>query len=458
MKKAFRFSVGFIILIFVVVYIGGVYVFSQHFQPRTFVNDVDVSLTKISNLQETYDSSYKDFELKLIKRDGTEKVQASKFDYIDRLEEGQYVEQNPFYWFLTLVVSKNYNLEHNLSIDNDKFLNTVNDLELLKVEVVEPQDAKIVFKNNKFEIEKEILGNKVNKEKLTEKILEYIDDSNKKLDLEEEGIYYEPVIKSDDPNLLNRLEQMNKLNSFEITYDFEDRKEVLKNEELVNLYTANGNNEMVPDVDKAREYIKGLAKKYDTFKTNRNFYATGLGMVKIDGGIYGWSTDIENSTNELVKALENTQTVTLQPVYKLDAMSRSINDLGSSYVEIDLSRQHMWLYKEGSLIIDSPIVTGNPNRGNGTPTGVGKVWSRERDRFLTGEGYKSHVNYWLPFNWSGCGIHDSSWRSDYGKDLYLSRGSHGCVNTPPGLMPIFYENTFHGMPVVVYESSTQLLK
>lgn len=458
MKKAFRFSVGFIILIFVVVYIGGVYVFSQHFQPRTFVNDVDVSLTKISNLQETYDSSYKDFELKLIKRDGTEKVQASKFDYIDRLEEGQYVEQNPFYWFLTLVVSKNYNIEHNLSIDNDKFLNTVNDLELLKVEVVEPQDAKIVFKNNKFEIEKEILGNKVNKEKLTEKILEYIDDSNKKLDLEEEGIYYEPVIKSDDPNLLNRLEQMNKLNSFEITYDFEDRKEVLKNEELVNLYTANGNNEMVPDVDKAREYIKGLAKKYDTFKTNRNFYATGLGMVKIDGGIYGWSTDIENSTNELVKALENTQTVTLQPVYKLDAMSRSINDLGSSYVEIDLSRQHMWLYKEGSLIIDSPIVTGNPNRGNGTPTGVGKVWSRERDRFLTGEGYKSHVNYWLPFNWSGCGIHDSSWRSDYGKDLYLSRGSHGCVNTPPGLMPTFYENTFHGMPVVVYESSTQLLK
>src|SRR5699024_5856960 len=123
---------------------------------------------------------------------------------------------------------------------------------------------------------------------------------------------------------------------------------------------------------------------------------------------------------ELVKALEGTKTVEIKPQYKLDAQSRKVNDIGNSYVEIDIARQHMWIYRDGNLVLETDIVTGNPNKGNGTPTGVGKIWSRERDRYLSGEGYKSHVNYWLPFNWSGCGIHDSSWRSDYGKNIYLS--------------------------------------
>ena len=155
----------------------------------------------------------------------------------------------------------------------------------------------------------------------------------------------------------------------------------------------------------------------------------------------------------MIKLLEKVEDASIEPVYKLTAVDRGLNDLGNSYVEIDLGRQHMWLYKEGELVIESEIVSGNPNQGNATPVGTGKIWSRETDRFLTGDGWKSHVNYWLPFNWSGCGIHDSSWRSEYGKDIYKRNGFHGCVNTPPKLMSTFYNNTFKGMPVVVYDSS-----
>lgn len=458
MKKAFRFSVIFILFILLVVYVSGLYIFTQHFLPKTYVNNVDVSLTKISDLHKNYNNLNNNFELEIKKRDGVEKINVSSFDYKDNLKKGEYVNQNPFYWVISILVPKDYSLEHNVDYDENKFRSIVENLNLWKEEIVEPKDAEVVFKDNKFVIEKEVNGNKINKEKLNEEIIKAIKNLEKVLDLEKEKIYYEPNIRQNDEKLIKLAENMNNLNSFEIVYDFDDRKEILKNESLINLYKISGKQRLEIDEAKVEEYINFLATKYDTFKSTRKFQTTGAGIAQIDGGIYGWSTDVEQSVKELIKVLEKGENAEIKPVYKLEAASRKENDIGDSYIEIDLARQKMWLYKDKEAILETNIVTGNPNRGNGTPTGVGKIWSRETDRYLTGEGYNSHVNYWLPFNWSGCGIHDSSWRSDYGSNIYLSRGSHGCVNTPPNLMPTFFQNTFNGMPVVVYDSNVQIVE
>lgn len=139
--------------------------------------------------------------------------------------------------------------------------------------------------------------------------------------------------------------------------------------------------------------------------------------------------------------------------YKLEASQYGPNDIGRKYLEIDLARQHMWYYEDGKLIIESDVVTGNPSKNNGTPTGTGRIWSKERDRFLSGEDYKSHVNYWMPFNWSGCGLHDATWRNKFGGQIYKVAGSHGCVNTPPENMKLFFEKIPLNTPVVVYDSS-----
>ena len=47
---------------------------------------------------------------------------------------------------------------------------------------------------------------------------------------------------------------------------------------------------------------------------------------------------------------------------------------------------------------------------------------------LKGEDYEDGVwvDRWMPFD-GGIGLHDASWRSDFGGDAYLN-GSHGCVN------------------------------
>lgn len=458
MKKVFRFSVFFILFILLIVFVGGVYVFTDRFQPGTYVNDVDLSLTKKSDLFGNYADSSKGFKLKLVESNGVEYIDAKDFDYSDRLNEGSQVNQNPLYWMVTFLVPKHYNLEHSVSMNDAKFNALVNNLNLFKEPVKEPQDAKIVFDGGKFVIQDEVMGNVVNKEKLIQAILAHFDEGNKELVLADEGIYVEPLVFSDDPVLVKKCEQMNKINSFVITYDFDDRVEELKNDVLISLYSEDSSGNLVPDREKVKKYVIGLAKKYDTFKATRTFQTTGKGIAQISGGIYGWRTDIEKTTDELMSALSKAESVKIKPVYSSEAMSRKVNDIGNTYIEIDLARQHMWFYKDGALFAETDVVTGNPNKGNGTPTGTSKIWSRERERELKGEGYSSHVSYWLPFNWSGCGIHDSTWRSSYGKNIYLTNGSHGCVNTPPSIMPKIYENTFNGLPVVVYDSNTQIIQ
>ncbi|MDO5041073.1 MAG: L,D-transpeptidase family protein [Peptoniphilus sp.] len=453
MSKLLKASVLLIILIVLSIYLAGFYYFGYHFLPNTIINGKNFGFTQKDELMKNYDAYYDDFKLSVETRDGEFKISSKDIDYKEELLEEKGIIQNPFYWFFYMLIPKEYDLKRTIDYDDDKLNKVLANSEISGENVREPQDAKIVFDDGNYKIEKEVEGNKANVIKLKRKVIDRFNSGEDKLNLERADLYYKPQVLSDDKGLNDKLHQINKINDFEVIYDFKDRKEVLKNEELVNLYSENEEGLLVPNIEKVEEYVKTLSQKYDTFRANRNFYATDMGFVVVRGGIYGWSTDILNTTKELVKILEHTTSVTVEPIYRLEAMDRSVNDLGNSYVEIDLGRQHMWLYRDGNLVVDSDIVSGNPTEGNGTPVGTGKIWSRETNRYLTGEGWNSHVDYWLPFNWSGCGIHDSSWRSEYGKDIYLSKGSHGCVNTPSELMKTFYDNTFHGMPVVVYDSS-----
>ena len=70
------------------------------------------------------------------------------------------------------------------------------------------------------------------------------------------------------------------------------------------------------------------------------------------------------------------------------------------------------------------------------------------DTNLKGPTWDDHVDYWMPFD-GDIGIHDSSWRDEYGGDIYRENGSHGCVNTPLESMGIIYDNSFYGLLVIV---------
>lgn len=457
MKKLFKATFFLVLLVVIAIYAVGVNIFKNNFMPNTYINGKDFGLTDKSKLYENYNSKYGEYKLKIVERDSEETIYSKSFDYTDTLDKGQTVEQNSLYWPAYILIRKDYKLKNTAKYDVEKFNQVLSNLKINTVPRIEPQDATVVYDGNSFIIKPEVYGNKINTDLFSRKVMAAVQNRDEVLDLEKDGIYYNPIVKKDDEKLISQMEQKNNLNKFEITYDFADRTEVLKNEALVNLYSPNEKNLLVPDIEKVEQYIKYIAGKYDTFKTTRDFQTTGLGMARVSGGIYGWMTDVKSSTAELVKALENTKTVTLKPVYRLEGYRRETNDIGNSYIEIDLGRQHMWMYKDGQKVLETPIVSGNPNLGNATPTGTQKVWAKETNRMLKGATWESHVNYWMPFDWTGCGLHDSTWRSTYGGSIYKYNGSHGCVNTPPSIMPTLYSNAFYNMPVVVYDSNTQMV-
>ena len=55
----------------------------------------------------------------------------------------------------------------------------------------------------------------------------------------------------------------------------------------------------------------------------------------------------------------------------------------------------------------------------------------------------------MPFN-GNVGMHDASWRSEFGGELYVTNGSHGCINLPTEKAAKIFETVEKGEAVFVY--------
>ena len=122
---------------------------------------------------------------------------------------------------------------------------------------------------------------------------------------------------------------------------------------------------------------------------------------------------------------------------------------GNTYAEVSITEQHMWMYKDGEVVFESDVVTGNPNLGNDTPIGAFRIRYHQANAVLVGPGYAQPVAYWMVFA-DDVGFHDATWQPYFGGDLYLWNGSHGCVNLPLDKAGELFNLVYDNMPVFVY--------
>ena len=119
----------------------------------------------------------------------------------------------------------------------------------------------------------------------------------------------------------------------------------------------------------------------------------------------------------------------------------------ANHIEVSIGEQKLWYYKDGKLFLTSNIVSGQKYK-HGTPTGRYRIQWKTTDTYLVGDDYKTHVNYWMPFN-GAVGLHDATWRGSFGGDIYKYNGSHGCVNLPYSVAQSIYWNAKVGTLVIV---------
>lgn len=337
---------------------------------------------------------------------------------------------------------------------NQAFLEQFNDLKLLKQpNYVETKNAYIDMSTPSLMIIKEVFGNQIDKKKLFDKIISDIESGVFVLNAAKDDFYVKPTIFSDDPQLIATQETDRQYLGFEITYHFGGRHETMTPEKLKEMLTYNDGKVTILEAQVANA-IQELAKKYDTVGSTRMFQSTYDGLVSVNGGSYGFRMDQDAEFQWLMTALQQGKSQNRIPEYTQEGRSRSQNDIGSSYVEIDISEQHLWIYQQGQIVLSTDVVTGNVWRDKGTPTGTYYVFSKQRNRILRGPDYDgteyaSPVSYWMPFN-SGIGLHDAPWRSAFGNNIYLKNGSHGCINMPPAAAKVAYYQVDLGFPVVVH--------
>ena len=445
-----------LLLLTVGAYGYGFYYFSSHFLPGSMVNGFNCSYMTREDTESLLDQRVKAYVLAVeTMKNGQEAISAKDVDlsYVSTGIIRKLIrDQERFTWFLAFNQNKNYDISESLSYNTEMMSQTVDNLKCMQADnIVQPVDAQIQDTGECFEIIPEVTGNALDRTKTEEVIAGAMLRGRTSVNLEEESCYLKPSVYSTDTQLQANCEKMNQLCDIIITYDFADRTETVDRTVIKNWFGYDQDGNVILDENLVRQYVSNLGLIYDTMGQTRTFQTYDNREVEIKGGDYGWVIDQDAEVKALIEAINSGVTQVREPVYLYSGYSRGTNDIGSTYVEIDLTNQRLVFYMKGTPIVDTPIVSGNPNiDGCATPEGCYALDAKESPAVLTGEDYETNVTYWMPFA-GNVGIHDATWRTEFGGNMYQWDGSHGCINVPYDKAAAIYANIEVGMPVVVYE-------
>lgn len=460
-RKKLAIVLGSIFGVLAVVYLGFAFFFSSHFMFFTTINGTDVTLKSVSQVEEYMRQQVADYTLTLEESDGdTEEISGSDIsleyvpgDELEKLVKGQ----KNFLWLKALWDHPELEAKVGVKYDEDALARQIEGLACMDPEnQVKSVNAHPEFKETQFEIVPEVVGTQINTEVFNEAIRTSIDGFQHTMDLSETGSYIQPAFVEDSPEVIEANKEMNEYLKAKITYDFDPETEVVDASVISQWVKVNDKMEVTFDKKAVKKYIGELADKYDTKGKSRKFTTATGNTVTVEGGAYGWKINQDEEYKALTENIKKGETVTREPKYSSRAASHGAIDIGNTYAEVDLTNQRAYFIKNGKVVLDSPVVTGNPNKGNATPQGTDSLTYKTRNAVLRGDrlpdgsySYESPVKYWMPFN-GGIGFHDASWQSAFGGTRYKTHGSHGCINMPTDQAAKMYELISDGTPVVVH--------
>ena len=441
------------------IYLGISLFFVNHFTFGTKIDGIDVAGNNVKEVESKFENKIKDYSLTLNERNGnSETIKADDIGlkYASSGEIKKILkEQSAFSWIIGIFKDRDYENLDELSYDKDMFLSTLSNLNCVKGEDIEaPKSAYLKFKNSRYVIVPEEKGNTVNKEILTKEVSKAVLNGSTSIDIDKKGCYEKPKYTANNKKVKECLQTLNKYMLSEITYK-KGQKSITCDKNTTNKWIdIDDDFNISVNEYKVSSFVDKVAGVFNTYQDTRDFKTSNGNVIKVAGGDYGWILDKTSTKSEIQKALLEGKKVTLEPKFSQEAASESGNDYGNSYIEISFVQQHLWLYKEGKMIFETDIVSGSIANNCATPPGTYYIKYREKNATLKGEGYQTHVSFWMPFN-GNIGLHDSStWRSEWGGNIYVNGGSHGCINLSYEAAEKIFNSIKAGYPVICYYDSS----
>lgn len=440
------------------VYVGVSIYFLSHFAFNTVINHEDAFGKNVKALQNEVVERAKQYSITIYGRNDVKDV-ISAADISLKPEFGTEFEellhkQMAFLWPVYLFKTTEYTTDTVADYSQQELYQVASSLTFFNEEnMLPPENAHIseVSGDDGFEIIREKDGSMPVKDALINEIASAIDILETEHTLSDD-CYVKAQITEEDPYLITLRDNMNEYCSANITYEFGADTVKVDGNQILEWCYVDGT-EVTLDENKVRDFVNSLAKKYDTFGKTRHFTTHDGEEVEVSGGDYGWWMNRGEETAELINAVKNGEKGVRTPVYYGTASCYGEKDWGDTYVEIDLDKQHLWVYENGKVVEESDFVSGCVNKRTTTPVGTYGITYKERDATLNGENYSSAVDYWMPFN-GNVGMHDASWRKSFGEEIYVTNGSHGCINLPTKKAAAIYDIVTKGEPVLVFGGKT----
>ena len=428
--------------------------FKFYMMPNTTVDGVEMSFDSFSELDRGVNNYINSYSLCICTADGKSYIinpeDINMNITVSYGSDNIRNNQSLFLWPVMLNDRKDYAVRYKVDYDRDKLAKCIAGFDFMNKENMKKADnAYVVIEKGQAVIIPETQSTVIDHDVLIDGVEKALNNRAEHFNLLDNMCYIPAEIRSDDAGVVSTYNTLKGYLAMKITFQIDRVSFELTSEEFGD-WIYYDEDKWQFDREKIKKYVAQMAEKYDTVDTDREFVTTDGRKLTQHGRKYGWRIDQEAEVEQIYEALNAHKTVTLVPEFsRTGAAYTGQGDIGNSYIEIDLSNQHVYMYVDGKLVTDTACVTGCTSDGHGTPDGIYSIVYKDYDTYLEGDDYRSHVNYWMPFN-GGIGLHDATWRSKFGGSIYRNGGSHGCVNLPLSKAGIIYNNAYAGMPVILY--------
>lgn len=265
-----------------------------------------------------------------------------------------------------------------------------------------------------------------------------------------ESFYYLPAVTQDDTEMNRTMKIYNSFCKANISLLFGEEKIVL-DWSVIQPWIDMSAETPTLNEDAVYDLVYEMAAKYDTLYYPREFTTSDGDVITFESSDYGYQLDKEGEAQQLIADIYSNTTVEREPLYNVKGYKRNgRDDLCGNYVEVNLTKQHIWLYKDGELITESDIVSGLPKDERETATGVFQIPYKKSPEVLKGDTWEADVTFWMPFH-DGQGLHDATWRTAFGGKIYQTDGSHGCVNLPYETAETIYNTIGERYAIILYK-------
>ncbi len=442
-------------------YLGVAFFFQKHFLFHTIINEQDFSCQTVEEARAFFAKEADDYILEIV--ESGEKIERIvgkdiSMTWDDNLKLDYILDkQNAFAWPVEWFKEKSEDVVFRISCDETALSKKVDTLDAVTKEPIPPQSAYPKFDGNAFVIEPEIYGTSLDSEKLKEKVLEFTLALEETMDLQEEGFYEKPKYTTESEEMIQVCKKLNDYCKASVTYEMDTP--VVVDKTLISTWlTVDDNLNVTLNEDAVRNWILEFDARYDTLGATRPLTTPAGKATEVSGGTYGWSINEDEEFAALLNSIRNGEVLTRAVSYGQTAASHAPQDWGNTFLEVDLTTQHMWYLKDGAVVFESDVVTGSTPSGMGTPAGVYTILEKLSPTILVGNivpetgkpEYRTPVDFWMRVTYSGIGFHDATWQPAFGGDVYLWNGSHGCINMPYYNAQELYSMIEVGLPVVIH--------